>query len=53
MTNGAAEDDQKVRGKSLGLDKANVGNNLIQDTMTAKELRRLRPRFVRVEVLSM
>lgn len=44
-----AEDHRKARGESL--DKAKVGNDLIQDPMTAEELRRLWPGFVRAEVL--
>ncbi|KAL7547344.1 hypothetical protein ACHAWF_010659, partial [Thalassiosira exigua] len=44
-----AEDKRTVRGKSM--DKATVGNDLVQDPMTAEELRRLWPGFVRVEVL--
>ncbi len=45
----AAEDDRTERGKSM--DKAIVGNDLVQDPMTADELRRLWPGFVRAEVL--
>jgi len=45
----AAEDDRTERGKSM--DKATVGNDLVQDPMTADELRRLWPGFVRAEVL--
>ena len=45
----AAEDHRTTRGKSL--DKASVGNDMIQDPMTADELRRLWPGFVRTEVL--
>ena len=42
-------DHRTTRGRSK--DKANVGNDLIQDPMTAEELRRLWPGFVRAEVL--
>ena len=42
-------DHRTTRGKSL--DKATVGNDVIQDPMTAEQLRRLWPGFVRVEVL--
>ena len=45
----AVEDKRTVRGKSM--DKAKVGNDLVQDSMTADELRRLWPGFIRAEVL--
>ncbi|KAL3827174.1 hypothetical protein ACHAXA_006729 [Cyclostephanos tholiformis] len=45
----AALDNRSVRGKSM--DGATVGNDLVEDPMTAEELRRLWPGFVRVEVL--
>ncbi len=45
----AVEDNRTVRGKSM--DKATVGNDLVQDSMTADELRRLWPGFIRAEVL--
>jgi len=43
------EDRRTTRGKSE--DKARVGNDLVRDPMTAAELRRLWPGFVRTEVL--
>jgi len=45
----AAEDKRVSRGKSM--DKARVGNDMLEDPMTAEELRRLWPGFVRTEVL--
>mmetsp|Transcript_9518 Transcript_9518/g.20577 ORF Transcript_9518/g.20577 Transcript_9518/m.20577 type:complete len:569 (+) Transcript_9518:107-1813(+) len=45
----AVPDRRTSRGKSM--DKANVGNDLIQDPMTAEELRRLWPGFLRAEVV--
>jgi hypothetical protein len=42
-------DNRKVRGKSM--DKATVGNDVLEDPMSAEQLRRLWPGFVRVEVL--
>jgi len=45
----AVRDNRTVRGKSM--DKATVGNDLVQDPMTADELRRLWPGFIRAEVL--
>ena len=44
-----AEDLRSVRGKSL--DNAKVGNDVLEDPMTAEQLRRLWPGFVRAEVL--
>jgi hypothetical protein len=44
-----AMDNRKVRGKSM--DKATVGNGVLEDPMSAEQLRRLWPGFVRVEVL--
>ncbi|KAL3780266.1 hypothetical protein ACHAW5_001526 [Stephanodiscus triporus] len=46
---GAALDNRSVRGKSA--DGATVGNDVVEDPMTAEELGRLWPGFVRVEVL--
>jgi hypothetical protein len=46
---GAALDNRSVRGESA--DGATVGNDVVEDPMTAEELRRLWPGFVRVEVL--
>ena len=46
---GAALDNRSVRGESM--DGATVGNDVVEDPMTAEELRRLWPGFVRVEVL--
>ena len=43
------EDKRRSRGKSM--DKATVGNDIVQDPLTAEELRRLWPGFVRAEVL--
>jgi hypothetical protein len=43
------EDRRIKRGKSM--DKATVGNDVIQDPLTVEELRRLWPGFVRTEVL--
>ena len=43
------KDLRKVRGKSM--DKATVGNDVVQDPMTADELRRLWPGFLRAEVI--
>ncbi|EJK68503.1 hypothetical protein THAOC_10306 [Thalassiosira oceanica] len=45
----ALEDHRSTRGKSQ--DKANVGNDLVQDPMTAEDLRRLWPGFIRSEVI--
>ncbi|KAL7534448.1 hypothetical protein ACHAXR_005885 [Thalassiosira sp. AJA248-18] len=45
----AAEDHRSVRGESL--DKARVGNDVLEDPMTAEDLGRLWPGFVRTEVL--
>ena len=45
----AAKDHRTARGKSM--DKAKVGNDVIQDPLTADDLRRLWPGFLRVEVL--
>ena len=45
----AVEDGRKFRGESK--DKASVGNDVIEDPMTAEELRRLWPAFIRTEVL--
>jgi hypothetical protein len=45
----AAEDHRTTRGKSM--DKATVGNDLVEDPLTAQDLRRLWPGFVRAEVL--
>jgi hypothetical protein len=45
----ALEDRRAKRGKSM--DKAKVGNDLVQDPLTAEYLRRLWPGFVRTEVL--
>jgi len=45
----AAEDNRTRRGKSM--DKATVGNDVLEDPMTAEELRRLWPGFIRTEVL--
>jgi len=45
----ALEDKRTTRGKSR--DKATVGNDVVQDPMTADDLRRLWPGFVRTEVL--
>ena len=45
----AAEDHRTTRGQSM--DKATVGNDVANDPMTAEELRRLWPGFVRAEVL--
>mmetsp|Transcript_2511 Transcript_2511/g.3766 ORF Transcript_2511/g.3766 Transcript_2511/m.3766 type:complete len:550 (+) Transcript_2511:20-1669(+) len=45
----ALEDSRTVRGKSM--DKATVGNDLVQDPMTADDLRRLWPGFIRAEVV--
>jgi hypothetical protein len=45
----AVQDLRSVRGKST--DKAKVGNDVVQDPMTADDLRKLWPGFVRVEVL--
>ncbi|KAL7505025.1 hypothetical protein ACHAXN_002558 [Cyclotella atomus] len=43
------KDKRTKRGKSM--DKATVGNDVIQDPLTVEELRRLWPGFVRTEVL--
>jgi hypothetical protein len=45
----AALDNRSVRDKST--DGATVGNDVVEDSMTVEELRRLWPGFVRVEVL--
>ena len=45
----SAKDHRTARGKSM--DKAKVGNDVIQDPLTADDLRRLWPGFLRVEVL--
>ncbi|KAL9185568.1 hypothetical protein ACHAXT_003345 [Thalassiosira profunda] len=45
----AAKDKRTSRGKSM--DKASVGNDVVQDPMTAEEVGRLWPAFVRTEVL--
>lgn len=45
----AVKDLRSARGKST--DKAKVGNDVVQDPMTAEDLRKLWPGFVRVEVL--
>lgn len=42
-------DRRARRGKSM--DKAAVGNDVLEDPLTAEDLRRLRPGFVRTEVL--
>lgn len=49
VSDAAATDNRKVRSKSM--DNASVGNDVLQDPMTAEQLRRLWPGFVRVEVL--
>merc|ERR1719491_2330581 len=46
---GALADHRTTRGKSK--DKATVGNDLIQDPMSAEDLRRIWPGFIRAEVL--
>lgn len=48
-TESATTDNRKVRSKSM--DNASVGNDVLEDPMTAEQLRRLWPGFVRVEVL--
>lgn len=47
--NGAAADRRSFRGKSQ--DKATVGNDVVEDPLTAHDLSRLWPGFVRAEVL--
>ena len=43
------DDNRKSRGVSL--DKATVGNDLVQDPLTSEDLKRLWPGFLRTEVL--
>mmetsp|Transcript_13421 Transcript_13421/g.27271 ORF Transcript_13421/g.27271 Transcript_13421/m.27271 type:complete len:423 (-) Transcript_13421:170-1438(-) len=45
----APEDRRRARGTST--DKASVGNDVVHDPMTAEQLRRLWPGFIRTEVL--